>query len=300
MPSGGGQIIGSGMPARVLSLTALTAVTVVAMVLVWSALGGHLPGSGGSASADPAEVSLAPPPRSPGTAPAAEPPGRSIPVLMYHGTEAPPAGTPYPHLWVPARRFAAQMQMLRREGYHAVTMRQAAAYWAGRATVPRKPVVLTFDDGFASQARVALGVLRRLGWRGVLYLEMGALHEPAPNGISESDVHRLLDAGWELGSHTMEHPDLAGLPPARLRYEIGRSRTALTRRFGVPVDSFCYPGGSYDRAAVEQVRRAGYTTATTTAPGRARPTHPLELRRIRVEGADSPAALSARIRAPGQ
>jgi len=288
------------MPARVLSLTALTAVAVVALAIVWSALGGHIPGSGGSAKADPADVSLEPPPPSAGTAPAAEPPGRPIPVLMYHGTRAPPAGTPYPELWVPARRFGAHMQMLRREGYHAITMRQATAYWAGRATVPRNPVVLTFDDGFASNARVALPVLRRMGWRGVLYLEMGALHEPAPGGISESEVHRLLDAGWELGSHTMEHPDLAGLPADRLRYEIARSRTELARRFGVPVDSFCYPGGSYDRPAVDEVRRAGYATATTTAAGLAGPAHPLELRRIRVEGADSPAALSARIRAAGE
>ncbi|HEX5910011.1 MAG TPA: polysaccharide deacetylase family protein [Thermoleophilaceae bacterium] len=288
------------MPARILSLTALTAVAVVAMAIVWSALGGQIPGSGGSAKADPADVSLEPPPQSAGTAPAAEPPGRPIPVLMYHATEAPPAGTAYPDLWVPARRFAAQMQMLRREGYNAVTMRQAAAYWAGRATVPRKPVVLTFDDGFASNARVALPVLRRMGWRGVLYLELGALHTRPPEGISESDVHRLLDAGWELGSHSMEHPDLAGLPADRLRYEVARSRTELTRRFGVTVDSFCYPDGSYDRAAVAEVRRAGYATATTTAAGLAAPPHPLELRRIRVEGGDSPAALSARIRAAGQ
>ncbi len=66
------------------------------------------------------------------------------------------------------------------------------------------------------------------------------------------------------------------------------------------MDSFCYPGGSHDRAAVAEVRRAGYATATTTAPGLAGRAHPLELRRIRVEGSDSPAALSARIRSAGQ
>jgi len=284
---------------RMVPLAALLATYLAAAGTVWVALGQPLPSVGGGQAGAPSVPPGAALPASAGTAAPSEPPGRAIPILMYHGTEAPPPGAPYPDLWVGAGRYAAQMAMLQRRGYHAITMRQAHAYWTGRAPAPRNPVVITFDDGFASHARVALPVMRRLGWRGVLYLEAGALKTLGPQGIPASDVHRLLDAGWELGSHTIDHPDLTTLAPDRLRYEIAYSRTFLARRFGVPVDAFCYPAGRHDRAAAAEVRRAGYLTATTTAPGLARRDRPMELARIRVEGTDTPGTLEERLRVAG-
>jgi peptidoglycan/xylan/chitin deacetylase (PgdA/CDA1 family) len=49
----------------------------------------------------------------------------------------------------------------------------------------------------------------------------------------------MLDAGWELGSHTITHPDLTTLDPAELEREVAGTRRILERRFGVPVDNFC-------------------------------------------------------------
>jgi peptidoglycan/xylan/chitin deacetylase (PgdA/CDA1 family) len=218
-----------------------------------------------------------------------------VPVLMYHAVQAAPPGAPYPHLWMPRARFRAQMAMLRRHGFHAVTMRALAAAWVGRGTLPARPIVLTFDDGFRSDATVAMPILRRLRWPGVLYLQAGALKTRGVQGMSRHAVRAVLRNGWELGSHTIDHVDVTTLGPRRLRYEIGSSRRYFERTFGVRVESFCYPGGRFDHAAVGEVERAGYATATTVKEGLATRRRRYTLRRIRVDAGDTVADLAARL-----
>ncbi len=90
-----------------------------------------------------------------------------VPVLMYHVINPPPNGAPFPGLYVPADEFAAQMQALKSAGWHAVTMDQLEAYWTrGVPLGPGKPIVLTFDNGYASQYVNAMPILKRLGWVG--------------------------------------------------------------------------------------------------------------------------------------
>ncbi len=289
---------------RVLGVCALGAVlAALATVLVLSRTGPGPPPETAQvrtlAKRHQAPVSTLPA-RAPEPTPAdAEPPGRAIPILMYHAVEAPPAGTALPELWVPAASFAAEMDALRRAGYHAITMADATDYWEGRRRVPRKPIVLTFDDGFRSQVERAAPVLRRLGWRGVLYLEVAALHTPG-SGISETDVRKLLDDGWELGAHTMTHPDLTTVDAGQLREEVAGSRAWLRRHFHRPVDAFCYPAGKHDDAVAAAVEAAGYRSATTVDAGLAGPGDRFRLARVRVNGSDGAGDLMGRLAALGQ
>jgi len=229
-----------------------------------------------------------------------ERPGQPIPILMYHATEAPPAGSPYPELWVAPDRFAEQLQALEDAGYTAITMRDAEDYWAGRRRVPAKPIVLTFDDGYRSHVDHALPELERRGWPGVLYLEVAALQKEGAEGIPEAQVRQLLDAGWELGAHTVTHPDLTTLDASGRTEEIAGSRRALRRRFGVPVTAFCYPAGRFDDTVIAAVEEAGFKSATTVEPGLAGPGDtPFTRHRVRVNGSHSGAEVVAAIRAAG-
>lgn len=218
---------------------------------------------------------------------------------MYHVVEAPPPGVAFPDLWLPAERFEAQVAMLEREGYNAITMRDAWDYWQGKRRIPKRPIVLTFDDGYRSDATVAEPALSKAGWPGVLYLTTAQLKTPGAEGITRAQVRELIAAGWELGGHTMEHPNLPGLPPDRLRYEISDSKRLFEKTFAVKVGSFCYPAGKYDDATIAEVKRAGYDTATTVEEGLAKPGDPLLLKRIRVNGSDSAEALREKLSAAG-
>src|SRR4051812_38161979 len=221
---------------------------------------------------------------------------RPVPILMYHVISAPKAGAPYPELYTPEPVFAAQMKALAERGYHGVTLAQVERYWRSGYALPRRPVVVSFDDGYLSHYTHARPVLRRLGWPGVLNLEVN--NARTPGDISVRQVRALIAAGWEVDSHTLTHPDLTTLPPDRLRHELTGSRAWLRRTFHVPVDYFCSPAGRFDPTVVAAVRAAGYRLATTTRPGLARPGAPFELDRVRVDGQDGVAGLLGKLARP--
>ncbi|CAB4920051.1 unannotated protein [freshwater metagenome] len=217
-----------------------------------------------------------------------------VPILMYHVITAPPPGTAYPELWTSKERFAATMRLLAKAGYRGVTLAQVRAAWTGGPGLPAKPVVVSFDDGYLSQYTHAKPVLRRLGWPGVLYLEGKNL---GTGGLTVRQVRGMIDAGWELGAHSLTHPDLTTLDTAGLRREVAGSRALLRRRFGVPVESFCYPAGRNDATVRAAVRDAGYDDATTVEPGIAGPTDDrLSLPRIRVDAATTPGTVLRMVR----
>jgi peptidoglycan/xylan/chitin deacetylase (PgdA/CDA1 family) len=214
----------------------------------------------------------------------------AVPVLMYHVIGTPPPAAPYPELFVSRPLFAAQIAGLAQAGYHAVTLDRVWEAWHGRAPLPSRPVVLSFDDGYRGDFGAAMPILNRRGWPGVLNLLVANLHRRGW-GLKTWMVQRMIENGWEVDSHTLTHPDLATLTAAPLWHEVHGSRLALRRLFHVPVRFFCYPSGAYDDAVIAAVRRAGYLGATTEIPGLARRSQAYTLARVRVDEGESPAEL---------
>jgi peptidoglycan/xylan/chitin deacetylase (PgdA/CDA1 family) len=211
---------------------------------------------------------------------------------MYHVVGPTPPGAALPGLYVSREDFARQLRWLADRGYHAVTLRAVYLYWRGRRPLPPRPIVLSFDDGYREQFTIAAPLLEEHRWPAVLNLEYAHLvHEDLTGPM----IRRMLADGWELDSHTLTHPDLTAVDAPSLRREVTRSRKLLQRRFGVPVDFFCYPGGSFDARVVGAVRAAGYLGATTTQPGLARPSQLFTMPRIRVDSGDGPRELAKKL-----
>jgi peptidoglycan/xylan/chitin deacetylase (PgdA/CDA1 family) len=245
--------------------------------------------SGGSASTHG--------PRTTVTGAATGKPGTAtVPVLMYHVINPPPAGAPFPGLYVPADEFAAQMQALKAAGWHAVTLDQLEAYWTrGVPLGPGKPIVLTFDNGYASQYENALPILRRLGWVGNENIQLTGL-PPSQGGLTDAQVRGLIAAGWELDTQGISHADLITLDAAQLQYQIASARQTLQKRYDVPVNWFCYPSGHYDATVIAAVKAAGFVGSTTVIPGWASPGQDrYRLPRLRVLGGTSPSGLLEQI-----
>lgn len=225
--------------------------------------------------------------------------GRShqpVPILMYHVIGTPSPGTPYPGLWVAPGAFRAQVEALSAAGFTGVTLDRVLDAWSGRAALPAHPVVLSFDDGYLGQGKVAAPVLAARRWPGVINVVLHNLG--VPGGIGAARLRSMIHAGWELDAHTLTHRDLTTLDAAQLRHELAGSRTALRRRFGVAVDAFCYPAGRFNATVQAAVRAAGYRAATTEIPGAAKPSGDrYALPRIRVDGGESAPAVVAKVRA---
>jgi peptidoglycan/xylan/chitin deacetylase (PgdA/CDA1 family) len=107
----------------------------------------------------------------------------------------------------------------------------------------------------------------------------------------------MISAGWEIGAHTLTHPDLTTVGAVALRREVAGSRALLRLRLGAPVNAFCYPAGRSDARVRAAVAAAGFTTATTVEPGIASSRDdPFALPRIRVNGTDSPQTVLEHVR----
>jgi peptidoglycan/xylan/chitin deacetylase (PgdA/CDA1 family) len=257
-------------------------------------------GAGAKGSGSGAIVASTGRPSSAGTAGTATgPPGHeSVPILMYHVINPPPAGAKFPGLYVSPEEFAAQMHALVDAGFHAVTMDQMRANWTRGTPLPAgKPIVLSFDNGYQSQYTQALPVLRRLGWVGVENMQLTGL-PPSQGGLSDAQIRGLVAAGWELDTQGISHADLITLGPAALHEQVAVARAQVQRRYHVPVNWFCYPSGHYNPTVVSAVKAAGYVGSTTVVPGWASPSEdPYRLPRLRVLGGTSPESLLAQLAA---
>jgi peptidoglycan/xylan/chitin deacetylase (PgdA/CDA1 family) len=284
----------------------------IAVVVTVAALAAACGGTGTQRQADrppsaPAGSSapIPPPVVDAGTAPLPRPVAPTGPrhgpvaILMYHLVAAAPRGAAYPELWVGPGRFGQQMKALAHAGYHGTTLDAVWRAWHGHGSLPRHPLVISFDDGYQSQSTVARRMLARLGWPGVLNLEVDNVG--LKGGLSRSEVRAMVRDGWEIDAHTLTHPDLTTLDAAQLRREVAGSRRWLRRVFGVPVRFFAYPAGRYDPAVEAAVRAAGYRGATTTQEGQAaRADDPYAMPRVRVLPEVTASQLVALVRGLGR
>lgn len=196
-----------------------------------------------------------------------------IPILVYHHI-APPGDSLHVSPWA----FAQQMSRLHAGGYHAVTLRQVFDFWAYNTPIPRKPIVITFDDGWRTVYTAAAPVLKRYGWPGVINEVVWAVD--ANYGMTQGMLLRLVKRGWEMNSHTVSHPDLTRLPAAALAEQLRSSRHRLSHALHTDIDFLCYPGGSYDSTVIQAVRAAGYKGALSVWGGLGRWKERWALRRI--------------------
>jgi peptidoglycan/xylan/chitin deacetylase (PgdA/CDA1 family) len=223
----------------------------------------------------------------------------SVPILVYHVINSQPSGSSAnPALYVPTAAFSSQMQTLRANGWHAVTLDQMEAYWThGTSLGTGKPFVITFDNGYASQYANALPVLKGFGWPAVENLQVNGL-SPSDGGLSEAQIHGLIAAHWELDTQGLDHTDLTTLDPAQVTNDVSAARQMLRSTYGVPVNWFSYPSGDYDPTVTAAVKTAGYVGATTVNQGWANPKQDrFRLPRLPVTAGTTPSQLLAQIAA---
>lgn len=202
-----------------------------------------------------------------------------VPILTYHqvGRFTPAEVRRQRGNYVDVERFAAQVRVLHRLGFQAVTLAQVGHWLSGQAPLPPRPVVFTFDDAYANVHEHAHPQLARYGWPATTFVvssELGGVNRwdhskgiPTATLMGLSELRELASSGWEIGAHSRTHPCLPELSPKRLRAEIIGSRADLEAQLPCRVTSWCYPYGTLNSQVVESVREAGYCVGVTLRPG---------------------------------
>nr|AGC72827.1 polysaccharide deacetylase [uncultured bacterium A1Q1_fos_1246] len=204
-----------------------------------------------------------------------------IPILLYHSI-AETVAPDYRRWAVTPTAFAAQLAYLRQEGYHALTVTQLAhGLTMSPATLPTKPVVITFDDGLADFYTGALPLLQDYGFPATLYITTGyvegksrwlaAVGEGERAMMSWAQIAELPADAIECGAHTHSHPQLDTLPRRQAHYEVNHSKQLLEEKLGRRVTSFAYPHGYHDKAVQQMVQAAGFTAACGVKDAISRP-----------------------------
>lgn len=185
-----------------------------------------------------------------------------IPVLLYHfvGRETlEREGHSISRFNVTAADFEAQLLLLKRLDYHPVTVGEIAAALEGKATLPERPIALTFDDGWREQYDVAFPLLQRYGMRATFFVSTSFVGYP--RFMTWEELAEMRDAGMEIASHGRKHVNLADADDPEAWREIARSREILEEKLGVSAVSFAYPFGGYRKGLPAMLERAGYQIA---------------------------------------
>ncbi len=204
---------------------------------------------------------------------------KHIPILMYH--KITDDDKTYHHrTFVDKARFETQLKSLKLRGFSTLTLGEYCAYRNGKRSLknfPKKPIMITFDDGYQNNLDYALPLLKKyhfkatwfiLGDRGIRNNDWDRDDEQQLDALmSRQQLQQLLDNGMEIGAHTMTHAKLTELDDNNAYREIKQSKTALEKEFNIPIVSFAYPFGNYNQTMKALTQKAGFSCAVATDNG---------------------------------
>lgn len=199
-----------------------------------------------------------------------EPVKRSVPILTYHRVCGDPAAGAKRYAVTPSE-FRLQMEYLARARYNVVSLGEAVAHFTSGKWLPKKPVVITFDDGYMDNYTFALPILERYGFKATIFLvaEMmgrradwdAALGDPVPELMTWEQALEMARRGVQLGAHTCNHAHLLQLTPSQSREEISRSKRLVEDKLQEEVPFFAYPFKEYNQLLRRYVIESGYSAA---------------------------------------
>lgn len=199
---------------------------------------------------------------------------RRTPILTYHSLDESGSVTSVrPH------HFREHMRSLARRGFAGISLAELLDAWNYSRNLPARPVVLTFDDGFANFLEHAAPLLCELNFRATIFAVSGRCGQtndwrhqapgiPRLPLLSWSELGQMATAGFEIGAHSVTHRPLIELTQPEAEREIVESKERIEQQLGRPVKTFAYPFGMFARAHCEVVR-SWFRGACTVELGKA-------------------------------
>lgn len=233
-------------------------------------------------------------------------------VLMYHHLDPEETSS----ATISPEKFGRHLAMLKEEGFNVIPLQQLGDFLAGKAEVPPKAVVITFDDGYESNYHYAYPQLKEYGFPAAVFLiasRIGRSEGEIPK-LTWSQIQEMHQAGISFQSHSYDGHyqvpvDFLGRHKAVLAAEIydprtgtieerearqqrvlldlRTSKTILEDRLGSPVEYFAAPFGQYDDVTIAAAEEAGFKYIFSIKPGaNRRDTNPYKLHRVNAGSPD--------------
>ena len=188
-----------------------------------------------------------------------------VPILVYHNLDRQPKG----RLVQSAASFEQQMRYIKAQGFRTVTLAEFLEFTRLNRQLPRRSVVLTFDDGYRSFKQFAHPVLKELGFTATLFVYTDYVGAGG-NALTWQELKELRAEGFDVQAHSKTHGDLRRAPgetqtefDRRMQAELAVPRDLFKRQLGQAPDMLAYPYGRWDPDVLRQVKATGYIAAFT-------------------------------------
>ena len=182
-----------------------------------------------------------------------------IPILMYHSVKYEKDNP----VRIAEERFREQMKYLKDNGYTTLTLDEAYAFFQSNTPVPKKSVVLTFDDGYVDNFTTAYPILKEFGFKATIFVITNVIGKG--EYLSEVQIKELDEHGLDIQSHTVNHENLSELSYDKQLATLKNSKEFLEKLLDKQIKYIAYPFGKYNKDTVKAVESAGYDLALTTA-----------------------------------
>ncbi|MGH6690379.1 MAG: polysaccharide deacetylase family protein, partial [Gammaproteobacteria bacterium] len=208
-----------------------------------------------------------------------------VPILCYHNLGPQSKG----RLLLAASQFEQQMRYLKAEGYRVVSLSDFIDWMHGRRQLPKRSVVLTFDDGYRAFREFAYPILKELGFTATLFVYTDYVGA-GRNALGWEDLKSLAAEGFDVQAHSKTHGDLrraTGETDAqyaqRMQLELSEPLKLFQRHLGRPSERLAYPYGRTDDDVVAKAKEYGYIAAfTVRRQGSPAFVHPLRVNRSQI------------------
>ncbi|MBQ9478065.1 MAG: polysaccharide deacetylase family protein [Selenomonadaceae bacterium] len=187
--------------------------------------------------------------------------GAKVLVLNYHQV-----GTRFNPLTMPIDLFDEQMAYLVNAGYVSITPQELYDGICGVATLPPKPVLITFDDGYIDNFDNAFPILLKYGLKATIFVVPG-FTDVNVGYLTWNQLREMEENGITIQSHTLNHRALEELPDDEIRAELLNSKLMLEENLGHPIDFLAYPTGTYNLHIASIAQDVGYKAAFTIKYG---------------------------------
>lgn len=235
---------------------------------------------------------------------------QGLKVLMYHRVVADREIAESHPFCVHKDEFLKQLEVIDHLGYTPVTFNDYKLFAGGEIQLPKKPVIITFDDGYLDTYTTAYPLLLEYGMRAVIFvmgdrsLETNIWDQsdneiPVTRLMKNHQIRELHSKGFEIGAHTMRHVDLQQLSGEEIYKELKGTKMILESLLDSPVQSLSYPFGSVNAQVKRLAKDAGYDFACSVYSGPARfAVDPYEIRRLAIYNSTTLPGFIMRLKTP--
>jgi peptidoglycan/xylan/chitin deacetylase (PgdA/CDA1 family) len=189
---------------------------------------------------------------------------RNIPVLMYHSIAYEKGN----ELRIPKDKFRLQMKYLKDNGFTTLTLNELYDHLVYGSELPKKPIVITLDDGYVDNYTNALPVLKEFNLKATVFMITSCI-DTDNRYLTSAELQEMDKSGMEIESHTVSHPELNKLSYDVQLSELKDSKATLEKLLGREVPYIAYPYGKFNTDTLKIVEDVGYKMAFSTITGTA-------------------------------